>query len=111
MKAAWRGRDNRSGRPGSGRDITVWTDGGVNDDFRDDLALRGLVQHRRRRKVLRVTAGGPAMQLDSCGQAGIGRLDASARRISLRHGGSVGVGDSAGAALSRADLPNHRTTP
>lgn len=54
--------------PPPAEEITVWTDGEVNDGFRNDLALRGLrYSIGPDGKVLRVRAGGPAMQLDSCG--------------------------------------------
>lgn len=54
--------------PSPAEDITVWTDGEVNDGFRDDLALRGLrYSIGADGKVLRVRAGGPAIQLDNCG--------------------------------------------
>ena len=54
--------------PPPAEDITVWTDGEVNDGFRDDLALRGLrYSIGADGKVLRVRAGGPAIQLENCG--------------------------------------------
>jgi hypothetical protein len=54
--------------PPPAEDITVWTDGEVNDGFRDDLALRGLrYSIGTDGKVSRVTAGGPAIQLENCG--------------------------------------------
>lgn len=54
--------------PPPAEEITVWTDGEVNDGFRDDLTLRGLrYSIGADGKVSRVTAGGPAMQLENCG--------------------------------------------
>ncbi len=54
--------------PPPAEDITVWTDGEVNDGFRDDLTLRGLrYSIGADGKVSRVRAGGPAIQIDNCG--------------------------------------------
>lgn len=54
--------------PAPAEDITVWTDGVVNDGFRDDHTLRGLRYNvGADGKVSRVLAGNPTILLPNCG--------------------------------------------
>lgn len=54
--------------PAPAEDVTVWTDGEVNDGFRDDPMLRGIrYSIGGDGKVSRVRAGGPTIQLENCG--------------------------------------------